>query len=72
MQAPGTANQLLANNSNVQAPLIGYHIIGGYYPSTALTPGLTLTTTDYVQAPGGMRESLSVVVEAGLQVRLFL
>ena len=52
MQTPQTASQLLAANANVQAPLIGYHIVGGYFPSSALTPNTTLTTTDCEYADG--------------------
>ena len=69
MQTPQTPSQLLAANSNVQSPLIGYAIVGGYYPASSLTAGLTLTTTDYVQATPSMREPLTMTVQAGGVVR---
>lgn len=72
VQTPQTPAQLLAANSNVQSPLIGYAIVGGYYPASALTAGLTLTTTDYVQASASMREPLTLTVQAGGVVRALL
>ena len=64
-QTPQTPTQLLAANANVQAPLIGYAIVGGYYPASSLTAGLVLTTTDYVQGTDMSREPLTITVQAG-------
>ena len=54
----------------MQAPLIGYHIVGGYYPSSALVSGTTLTTTDYVQGTDGAQELLTLSIGASGQVGL--
>ena len=63
-----TAAGLLAAQPSVQAPLIGYHIVGGYYPSSALTSGSTLTTTDYVQGTDGQQELLTLSIGSRGQV----
>ena len=60
---------LLAAQPSVQGPLIGYHIVGGYYPSSELTAGSTLTTTDYVQGTDGQQELLTLSIGANDLVR---
>lgn len=64
----GTVGQLLTNRPELKSPVAGYHVVAGAYPSSALTPGLSLPTVDVERTPGQPDRAVALNVTAPLKV----
>eukprot|EP00884_Botryococcus_braunii_P016473 jgi/Botrbrau1/3509/Bobra.341_2s0038.1 len=65
----GSVSNLLSIRPGIRTPIIGYHVVPGNFPSAALTPGASFTTTDIIRAPGQPDIPLRLNISAPATVR---
>jgi hypothetical protein len=63
-----TVGDLLSNRTDLRSAISGYHVVAGAYPSSALTPGMSLPTVDVERTPGQPDRPVPVNVTAPYKV----